>query len=124
MGAILTTLLGGLLALAGGLVGIALSDRRERHRWRRDSQLQANAALLSGLQLVIRRMINMAYVGPPESLDQTSSVVMAFNEALVVWNNARYAAMFEYLRSARRQAGLPDMELTSIWTWDRDHAAT
>ena len=40
--AILTTLLGGFLAIAGGLVGIAIGDRRERSRWLRDSQWQAS----------------------------------------------------------------------------------
>lgn len=38
MTAVLTTLLGGFLAIAGGLVGIALGDRRERGRWLRDVQ--------------------------------------------------------------------------------------
>ncbi len=168
MSAILTTLMGGLLAIAGGLVGVALSSRGERYRWLRDSQLRASANLLSGLQLVVRRMINVAYVDPAESRDQASPVVAAFNEAMVVWNNARYAAMLvtppkvaehvdkldcevdrlvdlacaqswtrqefrqerkklgrmaaEYLRVARQRAGLADIELPSIWTWDRDDA--
>ena len=55
--AVLTTLVGGLLAIAGGLVGIAMGDRRERSRWLRDTQLQACTNLLSALQLLIRRMI-------------------------------------------------------------------
>ena len=164
MNAILTTLLGGLLAVAGGLVGIALSDRRERHRWLRDSQLLASTSLLSALQLLIRRMINVAYLDPEESRDPSSPVVAAFNDAMVAWNNARYAALLvtppavaaqvpaldreidrlldlacdrtwtrldfrqertrlgrmaaEYLRVARKLAGLPDIELPSIWTWD------
>jgi hypothetical protein len=43
-GPALTTLLGGLLAIGGGLVGIALGDRRERNRWLRDSQWRASSA--------------------------------------------------------------------------------
>ena len=39
-----------LLAISGGLVGIALTDRRERTRWLRDSQLQTSTSLLSALQ--------------------------------------------------------------------------
>jgi hypothetical protein len=62
--AVLTTLIGGLLAISGGLVGIAMSDRRERTRWLRDSQLQASTNLLSALQLLVRRMINVAYLDP------------------------------------------------------------
>lgn len=64
MTAILTALLGGLLAISGGLVGIALTDRRERNRWLRDSQLQASSDLVTALQLLIRRMINVAYLDP------------------------------------------------------------
>lgn len=107
MTAILTTLIGGLLAISGGLVGIALNDRRERTRWLRDSQLQASTNLLSALQLLIRRMINLAYLDPnewgdAESVDpdrrkeknpQSAAVVAAFYEASVGWNNAKYRAL-------------------------------
>jgi hypothetical protein len=176
--AILTTLIGGLLAISGGLVGVAMSDRRERTRWLRDSQLQASTSLLSALQLLVRRMINVAYLDPSvwadqESLDPekrkdkdplSSATVAAFVEATVGWNNALYGALLiappsvavkipqldrevdrlvdlavtkswtrtefrqerarlgrmaaEYLKLARSLAGLPDIELPSIWTWD------
>jgi hypothetical protein len=102
MSAILTTLLGGLLAISGGLVGIALNDRRERTRWFRDAQLQASTNLLSALQLLVRRMINVAYLDPSEWMSQDSldpkkwkdrdpksaPEVAAFVEATVSWNNA------------------------------------
>lgn len=164
MDAILTTLLGGSLAIAGGLVGIALGDRRERSRWLRDSQWQASTNLLGALQLLIRRMINVAYLDPRDSTDPASPVVEAFHEATVQWNNAIYGALLiappavaaeipkldrevdrlldlavarrwtraefrhervllgrraaEYLKVARRLAALPDIALSSIWTWD------
>jgi hypothetical protein len=178
MSAILTTLLGGLLAISGGLVGIALNDRRERTRWFRDAQLQTSTNLLSALQLLVRRMINVAYLDPSEWMSQDSldpkkwkdrdpksaPEVAAFVEATVSWNNALYRALLiappsvatkipeldrevdrlvdlavsriwtrtefrqeraslgrmaaEYLRLARSLAGLPDIELPSIWTWD------
>ena len=178
MSAILTTLLGGLLAIAGGLVGIALSDRRERNRWLRDSQLQASTDLISALQLVIRRMINIAYLDPVESGDYESrtfkrrkprnphslGVITAFDDAMIEWNKARYKAILivpaeiaatipvldeeidrilklahsrawtraefrqeriaigrmaaNYLKLARILAGMPGLELHSIWTWD------
>jgi hypothetical protein len=105
--AILTTLLGGLLAISGGLVGIGLTDRRERTRWRRDAELRASTNLLSALQLLTRRMINVAYLDPAETWDLESldpgkrkhkspisaAVVAAFEEATVGWNNALYAAL-------------------------------
>lgn len=93
MEAILTTLVGGFLAIAGGPVGIALSDRRERTRWLRDAQWRASASVLSALQLLVRRMINVAYVDEKESVDQESRAVAAFNEATVEWNNALYGAL-------------------------------
>ena len=162
--AILTTLLGGFLAIAGGLVGIAIGDRRERSRWLRDSQWQASTNLLSALQLMIRRMINVSYLDEKDSVDPASAVVASFSEATVAWNSALYGALLiappgvageipkldrevdrlldlavsrqwtrkefreervrlgrmaaEYLRLARKLAGLPDIELSSIWAWD------
>ena len=164
MTAVLTTLLGGFLAIAGGLVGIALGDRRERNRWLRDSQWQASITLLSALQLLVRRMINVSYLDRKESRDPASAVVASFSEATVAWNSALYSALLitppevaaeipkldreidrlldlavsrrwergefreerillgrmaaEYLRRARKIAGLPDIELPSIWAWD------
>jgi hypothetical protein len=93
MTAVLTTLLGGFLAIAGGLVGIALGDRRERSRWLRDSQWQASTNLLSALQLLIRRMINVSYLDEKESRDPESAVVASFSEATVARNSALYSAL-------------------------------
>lgn len=177
MNALLATLLGGLLAITGGLVGIVLNSRRERTRWLRDSQLQANTNLLSALQLLIRRMTNVAYLDPSvwkdpktfematlDDRDPSVAMVSAYVEATVGWNNAMYAALLvappsvaakippldqevdrlcdlavartwtrtefrseraelgrmaaEYLRTARNLAGLADIALPSIWTWD------
>jgi hypothetical protein len=178
MSAILTTLLGGLLAIAGALVGIALTDRRERNRWLRDSQLQASTDLISALQLVIRRMINIAYLDPVKSGNyelknfkrrkprnpHSLGVIASFDDAMIEWNNARYKALVivptevaatipeldkevdrilalahsrawtraefrqeritigrmaaNYLKLARALAGMPGLELNSIWTWD------
>jgi hypothetical protein len=54
MTTLLAALIGGGLAIAGGLVGVFTMDRRERNRWRRDAQLKASTELLSSLQEVIR----------------------------------------------------------------------
>ena len=138
MSAVLTTLLGGLLAISGGLVGIALSDRRERTRWLRDSQLQASANLLSALQLLVRRMINVAYLDPSEwadakSLDpkkrqdrdpRSAPEVAAFVEATVGWNNALYGALLIAPPSVATKIPeldqevdrLLDLAATRIWT--------
>ena len=105
--AILTTLLGGLLAIAGGLVGIAFTDRRDRNRWLRDSQLQASTELITAVQLLVRRMINVAYLDPAESGSydlqefakrrpqnpRAAAVMAAFDDATAEWNSARHKAL-------------------------------
>jgi hypothetical protein len=183
MVAVVTTLLGGFLAISGGLVGIALTDRRERSRWLRDSQLQASADLVTALQLLVRRMINVAYLDPAESgsyevpefekrrpqNERAEAVMAAFDDATAGWNSARHKALLitpprvaekvpeldrevdrlidlaharawtraefrkqrvplgrmaaDYLKLARRLAGLPDIQLTSIWAWDSSEPA-
>ena len=87
MTGILAALLGGLLAISGGLVGIALTDRRERNRWLRDSQLQASSDLVTALQLLIRRMINLAYLDPAESGSYE------LQDATAGWNSSRHRAL-------------------------------
>jgi hypothetical protein len=178
MTVVLTTLLGGLLAISGGLIGVACTDRGERRRWLRDSQLQASADLVTALQLLIRRMINVAYLAPSESGSydlqefdkrrpqnhRAEAVMAAFDDATAGWNSARHRALLvtppqvaekvpeldhevdrlldlahsrawtraefreqriligrmaaDYLKLARRTAGLPDIELASLWAWD------
>ena len=129
------------------------------------------------MQLLIRRMTNVAYLDPsvwkdPKTFelaklddgDPSVAMVSAYVEATVGWNNAIYAALLvappsvaakippldqevdrlcdlavartwtrtefrreraelgrmaaEYLRTARNLAGLADIALPSIWTWD------
>ena len=107
MTAILTTLLGGLLAISGGLVGVALTDRREHGRWLRGSQLQASSDLVTALQLLVRRMINVAYLDPAESgsyelqefekrrpqNQHAVAIMAAFDDATAEWNSARHKAL-------------------------------
>jgi len=50
MNALLATLVGGALAIAGGVVGALATGRGEMSRWRRDAQLRASTDLLSALQ--------------------------------------------------------------------------
>ena len=108
MTAVLTTLLGGSLAIAGGLVGIALGDRRERNRWLQDSQWQASTNLLSALQLLVRRMINVSYVDEQESVDPASAIVASFSEATVAWNSAFYSALL--IAPPEVAAGIPKLD--------------
>jgi hypothetical protein len=136
MTAILTTLLGGLLAISGGLVGVALSDRRERSRWLRDSQLQASTDLMSALQLLIRRMINVAYLDPAESGSyelqdfekrrpqnaHAISVMAAFDDATAGWNSARHKALL--ITPPEVAAKIPELDHEVDRLLDLAHART
>src|SRR6516225_3626106 len=92
MSALLATLVGGALAIAGGLVGVLATHRSETSRWRRDAQLRASTELLSSLQEVVRRMIDLAYLSekPARGAPRTAS---AYHEATIGWNSSIYAAL-------------------------------
>jgi len=90
MNALLATLVGGALAIAGGLIGAFAADRGEKSRWRRDAQLRVSTELLSSLQEVIRTMIDLAYLAekPPRGTS-----LSAFHEVSIGWNSSIYAAL-------------------------------
>jgi hypothetical protein len=158
---LLGPLVGGLLAITGGLLVTLTSDRRERQRWRRDAQLKASVELLTALQTLVRRMIDLAYLA--DKKDPSSAVLPRYHDATVGWNSAMYEALLvsppklagliapldrevdrlldqamdrpwtrldfraeriaigrlaaQYLQAARAHAGLPPIELASVWTW-------
>ena len=94
MSALLATLVGGALAIAGGLVGVYATGLGESRRWHRDAQLRVSTTLLSSLQEVMRLQIDAAYLeekpqrGGPRG-DQTS----AYHKATIKWNSSIYAAL-------------------------------
>jgi hypothetical protein len=90
---LLAALIGGGLAIAGGLAGAFATDRRERNRWRRDAQLRASTELLSSLQEVIRRMMRLAYLTEKPPLPTLTPDSSAYHEASVSWNSSIYSAL-------------------------------
>ncbi|MCA1675245.1 MAG: hypothetical protein LC799_24665 [Actinobacteria bacterium] len=90
---LLAALIGGVLAVAGGLVVAVAGDRGERRRWRRDAQLKVNTELLSALQGLMRRMIDVAYLPDKRRGEHPSEVLKAYHEATIAWNSAMYAAL-------------------------------
>ena len=94
--------------------------------------------MLSALQLLVRRMINVAYLDPSEWMSQDSldpkkwkdrdpksaPEVAAFVEATVSWNNALYRALLIALPSVatkipeldREVDRLVDLAVSRIWT--------
>jgi len=93
MNALLATLLGGVLAIAGGLVGVLATHRSESNRWRRDAQLRVSTELLSSLQEVIRRMIDLAYLTEKPARGNPTGSPSAYHEATIGWNSSIYAAL-------------------------------
>jgi hypothetical protein len=86
-------IVGGLLAIAGGLLVVFATDRREHYRWRRDAQLRASVRLLTSLQALIRPMIDVAYL-PDKHIDSVRSAALeAFHESTINWNGAMYEAL-------------------------------
>jgi hypothetical protein len=92
MEAILGSMVGGLLAIAGGVLATLAADQRQRRRWQLDTQLRVGSELLGALQLVVRRLRDIASVE-----DKTSAALEAamddFHEATTRWNSAMYAAL-------------------------------
>jgi len=89
-------LIGGLLAIAGGLLVSLSQFIRERRRWQRDARIRSGVDLLAALQTLMRRTINLAYV-PAESPKSESTTGRAaidrYEEATIAWNSAKYAVM-------------------------------
>jgi hypothetical protein len=91
---LLAALVGGLLAIVAGLLVASAADRGERRRWRRDAQLKASTDLLSALQTLVRRMIDVAYLEDKRLENtRTTQVIQAYHEATISWNSAMYAAL-------------------------------
>ena len=93
MDALLATLVGGALAIAGGLVGVLATHRSESSRWRRDAQLRVSTELLSSLQEVIRRMIDLAYLTDKPVRGTPTAASSAYHQATIGWNSSIYAAL-------------------------------
>jgi hypothetical protein len=105
--AILASSASGVLgAILGVVVTWVLTGRSERRQWKRDTQLQASVDLVNALQLLIRRMINMAYLGEEsgsyESRDfkdrrpkneHAVEAISRIDDAQIEWNNAQHKVM-------------------------------
>ena len=114
MSALLATLVGGALAIAGGLVGVFATDRRERSRWRRDAQLRISTELLSSLQEVIRQMIDLAYLA--EKPPRGSPEYAAYHKATIGWNSSIYAALLVSPPHVVDLVQDLDREVDRLWT--------
>jgi hypothetical protein len=93
MNALLATLVGGALAIAGGVVGALATGRGEMSRWRRDAQLRASTDLLSALQELVRRMIDLAYLAEKPPRGDPGPQSSAYRDATIGWNSSIYAAL-------------------------------
>ncbi|MFD0596696.1 hypothetical protein ACFQZ4_52590 [Catellatospora coxensis] len=92
MDAILGSIVGGILAIAGGLFVSIASDRKERVKWQRDAQIKASAELVSALQVVIRRLREIAFMGDKTSKEAETALSL-YHDATSMWNSAMYSVI-------------------------------
>lgn len=90
--AILGSIVGGLLAIAGGVFAALAADRRQRNRWQHDTQLRVGSELLGALQTVVRRLRDVAAIDDKESTAMRAATD-DFHEATSRWNGALNAAL-------------------------------
>ncbi len=88
---IVGVLIGGGLALLGGLVVAITSEVRGRGEWRRQARLSAASKAIGALQLLNREITNLA-ISPITTVDGTGHEWDAFHAATVGWNTARHEA--------------------------------
>jgi hypothetical protein len=104
---LLGTVVGGLLAIGGGLLVGLTSHLRERTRWKRNAQLRTSAELLTALQALMRRMLDLAFLADKRSNEEGRTAISRYHEATIDWNSAIYAALLVGPRSlALRVQGL------------------
>jgi hypothetical protein len=92
MQAFLAALVGGLLAIAGGLAAVFATSRGERSQWRKDTQLKVSTEVLSALQEMVRRINDLAFLADKEG-DEADDAWSAHVASATEWNNARHAAL-------------------------------
>jgi hypothetical protein len=92
MQAFLAALVGGLLAIAGGLAAVLATSRGVRSQWRKDTQLKVSTDVLSALQKMVSRINDLAFLADKESGD-AERVWSAHVASATEWNNARHAAL-------------------------------
>ena len=92
MQAFLAALVGGLLAIAGGLAAVLATSRGVRSQWRKDTQLKVSTEVLSALQKMVSRINDLAFLADKESGD-AENVWSAHVASATEWNNARHAAL-------------------------------
>ena len=92
MQAFVGAVVGGLLAIAGGLAAVLATSRSVRSQWRKDTQLKVSTELLSALQKRVSTINDLAYLADKEG-DDFDNAWSAECAAVVEWNNARHAAL-------------------------------
>ena len=93
MQAILGSLVGGLVAILGGMLVALTSDQRERRNWTRDAQLKASADLLTALQTLTRRLLDLAFLPDDRKTDRDLPARTRYHDATIEWNSAMYRAL-------------------------------
>lgn len=89
----LAAVVGGLLAIAGGLATAVVVGRRDRRHWLMDAHLMATSEALAALQRLQRRIIDLAYIDSGEVEADDPPLVAKYFDATIAWNSAMYAVL-------------------------------
>ncbi len=100
MNELLATIVGGALAIAGGIVAAYFTRNEQRRTRRSDAHLAANAHAIASLQQLVRAAINIAYVdlpprgaAPLNDTPQQRELRSAYERAVTEWNAAMYRVL-------------------------------
>jgi hypothetical protein len=132
VGALVGAVVGGLLAIAAGLLAARSARKDDADRRRADRHLELSSTALAALQHLVRATIDVAYVDlPPRSMDHEDSesqvaVRNNYQRAVTEWNAAMYGILVGAEDKAARSVRRIDAEVDRILglalsrKWDRE----
>jgi hypothetical protein len=117
-------LVAGSLTIVASVATVLVADRRAKHTRHREAHIVAAAEVLSALQNLNRKMINVAREGRPAKADADNVFWDDFHETATRWNSARYVAAlycsqeeFDILAELDAETDkLLELAMSKVWT--------
>jgi hypothetical protein len=124
IGAIVGACVAGSLTIVASVATVLVADRRAKHTRHREAHIVAAAEVLSALQNLNRKMINVAREGRPAKADADNVFWDDFHETATRWNSARYVAAlycsqeeFDILAELDAETDkLLELAMSKVWT--------
>jgi hypothetical protein len=124
IGAIVGACVAGGLTIVASVATVVVADRRAKYSRHREAHLAAAAEVLSALQNLNRKMINVAREGRPAKADADNVFWDDFHETATRWNSARYVAAlycsqeeFDILTELDAETDmLLELAMSKVWT--------